>query len=53
MIRTLGVLAIASSAIAVAALGGRVGGVDLASVPLPLIICTAISGLLLLGLRSI
>lgn len=56
MVRTLGVLVIAGSAIALVAMGGRIGVLDvthLANLPLPLLICAAGSALLLLGLRSI
>lgn len=53
MVRTLGVLAIAGSAIILVAMGGRIGTLDLMNLPQPLLICAAGSALLLLGLRSI
>jgi hypothetical protein len=53
MVRTLGVLALGGLAPALVAEGGRIGPLDVLSLPPPLLISAGITGLFLMALRAI
>ena len=53
MLRTLVVLAIAAAGIALVAMGGRIGPLDLTDIPAPMLAFCAATVLVLFGLRHI
>jgi hypothetical protein len=53
MLRTIGVLAVGGLGVGLFAMGGQVGSLDLANVPLTLVAFAGVSALVLIGLRYI